>query len=34
MCNRMRDNQRKKIRIVRKVTDATEVNAGYCWEIL
>ena len=30
----MRDSQRKRIRIVRKVTDVTEVNAGYCWEIL
>ena len=30
----MKDNQREKIRIVRKVTDVTEVNAGYAWEIL
>ena len=29
----MRDNQREKIRIVRKVTDVTEVNAGYAWEV-
>jgi len=25
---------RRGLRIVRKVSDVTEVNAAYCWEIL
>lgn len=25
---------RRGLRIVRKVSDVTEVDAGYCWEIL